>query len=171
MAVHPFTSRVRRSTYALWWFLALLAAAALEDAAAGPEPVPLLPIFAVFVAVAIPTLVAAVGRLHDLDRSGWWLLLNLVPFVNLAFGIYLLVAPGTEGPNRFGPDPRGGDALSEPDEASTPASEPVQLRLVDWDGGPIRECPSCGLGNPETAYGCADCSASLAGTTPYIPSG
>ena len=44
-------------------------------------------------------------RLNDADRSGWWLLLMLVPLVNLLLSLYLLFAPGTHGRNRFGPAP------------------------------------------------------------------
>ena len=43
-----------------------------------------------------------VRRLHDTDRSGWWVLIGLIPFVG---GIVLLVfacLPGTPAPNRFG---------------------------------------------------------------------
>lgn len=50
-----------------------------------------------------------VRRLHDRDHAGWWALLALVPVVNLLFSIYLLVAPGTAGGNRFGaPNPPNG---------------------------------------------------------------
>ncbi len=59
--------------------------------------------------VMIPMLVInlfiAIKRLHDLDMSGWWVLLFLVPLLNVLFGLYLLFAPGTDGPNRFGPPP------------------------------------------------------------------
>jgi uncharacterized membrane protein YhaH (DUF805 family) len=44
-------------------------------------------------------------RLNDLNRSGWWFLLFLVPFLNLALAIYLLFFPGTDGSNNFGPEP------------------------------------------------------------------
>ena len=44
-----------------------------------------------------------VRRLHDIDRSGWWALLVLIPMLNLALGIVLLLVPGTAGENRFGP--------------------------------------------------------------------
>ena len=54
----------------------------------------------------------AIKRLHDLNKSGWYLLILLgiiVPligkFIVLAFGLYLLLVKGTAGPNRFGPDP------------------------------------------------------------------
>jgi len=50
------------------------------------------------VGVLLPILAAGVRRLHDTDRSGWWL---IVPLVNFVF----LVQKGTGGDNRFGPDP------------------------------------------------------------------
>lgn len=47
-----------------------------------------------------------VKRLHDVDKSGWLLLLVLVPIVNIALGLYLLLADGIVGPNRYGADPK-----------------------------------------------------------------
>lgn len=44
-------------------------------------------------------------RLHDLDKSGWWILLLCVPLVNILFYIYILFFKGTEGPNQYGEDP------------------------------------------------------------------
>ena len=44
-------------------------------------------------------------RLNDLNRSGWWILLTLVPIVNLVLSIYMLFFPGTDGTNNFGPAP------------------------------------------------------------------
>lgn len=49
----------------------------------------------------LPSLGLGVRRLHDTDRSGWWFLVGLVPFIG---GLVLLVffcLPGTEGENRF----------------------------------------------------------------------
>ncbi|PIQ10589.1 MAG: hypothetical protein CO125_08830 [Hydrogenophilales bacterium CG_4_9_14_3_um_filter_59_35] len=45
----------------------------------------------------------AIARLRDVDKSGWWSLIWLIPFVNLALVLYLLVVPGSQGRNRFGP--------------------------------------------------------------------
>ncbi len=50
-------------------------------------------------AILIPSIAVGVRRMHDIDRSGWWL---LVPIVNLVFSI----TKGTEGENRFGPAPK-----------------------------------------------------------------
>jgi uncharacterized membrane protein YhaH (DUF805 family) len=46
-----------------------------------------------------------VRRLHDLDRSGWFWLLQIIPLVNIGLAIYLLFFKGTTGPNKYGPDP------------------------------------------------------------------
>jgi uncharacterized membrane protein YhaH (DUF805 family) len=62
-------------------------------------------------ATFIPNLAVTVRRLHDQDKSGWWILIALIPIIG---GIWLLIlyfVEGTRGPNRFGPDPKAvGDA-------------------------------------------------------------
>lgn len=63
----------------------------------------------------IPNIAVAVRRLHDRDMSGWWYLgfivLSAIPLIGLLASIAFLVVmalEGTRGPNRFGPDPKGG---------------------------------------------------------------
>jgi uncharacterized membrane protein YhaH (DUF805 family) len=56
-------------------------------------------------AMLIPTLAVAVRRLHDTDRSGWWLLIGLVPLIGWIVLIIWYVSRGTEGDNEYGPDP------------------------------------------------------------------
>ena len=57
-------------------------------------------------AIAYATLAVWAKRWHDRDKSGWWSLIALIPFIG---AIWMLVEcgclPGTEGPNRYGPDP------------------------------------------------------------------
>ena len=50
-------------------------------------------------------IMVSIRRLHDLDKTGWWLLIALIPFVNIIFALYLYLMPGTVGRNRFGEDP------------------------------------------------------------------
>ena len=54
------------------------------------------------VAILIPSIAVGVRRLHDLDRSGWWLLLVLVPLVGAIILIVWMCTRGTPGANRFG---------------------------------------------------------------------
>lgn len=46
-----------------------------------------------------------VRRCHDMDKSGWWLLLGLIPYINVAWGLYLIFKRGTIGQNKYGDDP------------------------------------------------------------------
>ena len=52
------------------------------------------------------SLAQGVKRLHDLDKSGWMILLMCIPIVNAVFGLYMLFADGTVGPNQYGTDPK-----------------------------------------------------------------
>lgn len=56
-------------------------------------------------ATGIGGIMLGIRRLHDLDKSGWFMLVTLIPFVNLIFLLYLWFMPGTVGYNRFGADP------------------------------------------------------------------
>ena len=64
---------------------------------------PLLLIFSL--AMIIPGLAVGVRRLHDTDRSGWWLLIGFVPLVGGIVLLVFMIMSGTRGPNRFGADP------------------------------------------------------------------
>ena len=52
------------------------------------------------------SLAQGVKRLHDLDKSGWLILLCFIPVVGWIFALYMLFADGTVGPNRYGDDPK-----------------------------------------------------------------
>lgn len=54
----------------------------------------------------IPNLSITVSRLHDLELSGWVLLLLLVPIINIIVFILLMSLAGTVGPNKYGEDPK-----------------------------------------------------------------
>ena len=62
-------------------------------------------IFAVFSCAAVLGLMLGMQRCHDLDKSGWLILLSLIPIINFFFTLYLIFAPGTQGANRFGMPP------------------------------------------------------------------
>lgn len=55
--------------------------------------------------VLIPSIAVAVRRLHDTDRSGWWLLLIFIPILGVIILLVFMCLSGHEGDNRFGPDP------------------------------------------------------------------
>jgi uncharacterized membrane protein YhaH (DUF805 family) len=64
-------------------------------------------------AVLLPGIAVAARRLHDVDRTGWWLLLAFIPVVGLIVLLIWFCTKGTDGSNRFGPDPlRGVDQVN-----------------------------------------------------------
>jgi len=59
----------------------------------------------VIIGLILPTLAVEIRRLHDLDKSGWWFFITLVPFVGGIILIIFFCTEGTPGPNRFGSNP------------------------------------------------------------------
>lgn len=103
-----FAGRARRSEF--WWFflftlLAQCVAAILNQALfwAAPQG----PIGAILsLLLLLPNLAVGARRLHDTGRSGWWLLIWLVPLIGFILLLVWFCSRGEEGANRFGPDPR-----------------------------------------------------------------
>jgi uncharacterized membrane protein YhaH (DUF805 family) len=63
-------------------------------------PMILLAIFGL--AILLPSLAVTVRRLHDQDKSGWWIFITFVPFIGGIWFLVLMCLAGTPGPNRFG---------------------------------------------------------------------
>jgi uncharacterized membrane protein YhaH (DUF805 family) len=60
-------------------------------------------------AVLIPTIAVSVRRLHDTGRSGWWILIELVPIVGIFIFLYFMVSDSNPGTNAYGPSPKEGE--------------------------------------------------------------
>ena len=58
------------------------------------------------IAVLVPSLALGARRLHDINRTGWWLLLLFVLVIGWIVLIVWAIKRGDEGPNKYGPDPR-----------------------------------------------------------------
>lgn len=107
-----FSGRSRRKEYwmfVLGVFIAAIVLSIIEGALGMTGMVggvygPLTTIF--FLGVLIPSIAVQVRRFHDQDKSGWFLLLALIPFVGGLIVLVFMCLEGTRGPNRFGPDPK-----------------------------------------------------------------
>lgn len=98
-----FSGRARRKEY---WFFALFSfmisiIVSMIDIFIGA---PVLQII-YGLAVLIPGLAVSIRRLHDTNRSGWWLLIILVPFVGAIALLAFMSIKGEKGKNRYGDDP------------------------------------------------------------------
>jgi uncharacterized membrane protein YhaH (DUF805 family) len=84
-----FSGRASRSEY--WWFALFLVGIYI-----GAELISDAAYWIVVVATFLPSLAAAVRRLHDTGRSGWWLLLNFIPFIGFIIVLVLLAQESKE---------------------------------------------------------------------------
>jgi uncharacterized membrane protein YhaH (DUF805 family) len=96
-----FEGRAGRAEY--WWFvladfLLMIVLAILASIA----DIFYVLYFVAAVALIVPSLAAAIRRLHDTSKSGWWILISLVPFVGWIILIVLLAAQPTPGANEYG---------------------------------------------------------------------
>jgi len=118
-----FTGRSTRREY--WMFLALLnavmaflAIVVLSDAMSryefeGPGFLAMFSMaamLAVLLGSIVPLLAVEARRFHDQDYSGWLVLLNIIPYAGVLIILILMLGKGTEGENRFGPDPLAPEA-------------------------------------------------------------
>lgn len=106
-----FSGRSRRSEYwyfILFYFIIYIALAFVDRVTGTFDPKSgiglLTAIFAL--ALLIPSLSVSVRRLHDTDRSGWWLLIGFIPLIGAIVLIVFLAQDSGAGTNRFGPNPK-----------------------------------------------------------------
>lgn len=60
-----------------------------------------------WLAIIVPSIAVQVRRFHDQDKSGWFVLLNFIPYIGGLIVLVFMCLEGTRGPNKFGPDPKG----------------------------------------------------------------
>jgi uncharacterized membrane protein YhaH (DUF805 family) len=58
-------------------------------------------------ALLVPSIAVAVRRLHDTSRTGWWVLIALVPVIGFIVALVFMCLDGTPGSNEYGPNPKG----------------------------------------------------------------
>lgn len=58
-------------------------------------------------AVLVPGLAVAVRRLHDTNKSGWWILINFIPLIGLIVFLVFMIMDSQPGSNQYGPNPKG----------------------------------------------------------------
>ena len=100
-----FEGRAGRAEY--WWFFLanFLISLVLQGLGQGASILALVSLI-YSLALLIPGLAVAVRRLHDTDKSGWWILISLVPLVGIIVLIVFLATDGDPGANQYGnPDP------------------------------------------------------------------
>ncbi len=104
-----FEGRARRKEYwffVLFYFLISLVLDLIE-VALGLYVVGGMGILSLILSLILllPSLAVGARRLHDIDKSAWWLLIALIPLIGVIVLLVFFCLKGTDGPNRFGEDP------------------------------------------------------------------
>ena len=60
-------------------------------------------------AILLPSLAVTVRRLHDTGRTGWWVLISLVPVIGGLILLIFMVLDSEPGTNQYGPNPKEAD--------------------------------------------------------------
>ena len=95
----------RASRPAFWWWVLFVVLASVGaniiDLAIGA------PVFSAIVGLGLllPNLSVSIRRLHDTDRTGWWVLIWLIPLIGWIVLLVFYLQQGDAGENRFGPPP------------------------------------------------------------------
>ena len=102
-----FSGRANRKQFWLYalWLVVVYIVIGILSAALG-EKAGNAVIALVWLALIVPNLAMIVRRLHDTDRSGWWVLIGLLPLIGGLILFVFEVLPGTPGENRFGSQPQ-----------------------------------------------------------------
>lgn len=155
-----FQGRARRAEF--WWFtlgqlcvllplylLVLIVSLGTADPYSGsPSGLAMLLtglFWLVSLALFLPALGMAIRRLHDTGKSGWFYLLNFVPFGSIVLLVFYCME-GDRGPNMYGPDPKGGYAGGAPQAFTQPQQGFGQPQQAYGQ-------PQQSYGQPQQAYG------------------
>ena len=113
-----FNGRARRAEY--WWFFLInfifvLVLSVLSRLTTGTDSNSVSPLSTAFscisglysLAVLLPELGVGIRRLHDIGKSGWWLLIGLIPLIGTIWLLILAATDSQPGDNQYGPNPKG----------------------------------------------------------------
>jgi uncharacterized membrane protein YhaH (DUF805 family) len=97
-----FDGRAGRAEY--WWFwLANIIAYILLAILLQVATIFVVLLIGFWLAIIVPSIAVSIRRLHDTNKSGWFLLLAFVPLVGGIIVLVFMILPGDPGPNSFGP--------------------------------------------------------------------
>lgn len=97
--------RFSRIQFIIWWIISFILLFAGSLLLENGDLTLIICGIIIFLTGSIVGIIATIKRFHDLDLAGWFILLNLIPFVSFVMFIFLVLAPGTDGTNRFGNKP------------------------------------------------------------------
>ena len=163
-----FDGRARRTEYwmfTLFNFLAVLALGVVGVVGLAISKdygaVLFVPVGIYGLAAVIPSLAVGVRRLHDSGKSGWLILIGLIPYVGGVVQIVLMCLDSQPGVNQYGPNPKFPEqaaAMYAGNAAFAPAGYPAQPQPLVGQYG-VGLCNRCGATINSGSSFCGSCGA------------
>ncbi len=140
-----FSGRSSRSAY-WWWtlfYVLVIIGASIVDALINTAVIGGL----IALAFIIPNLAVLVRRLHDVDHSGWWVLIGLIPLLG-PIVLIVFACTASEPPNKYGdgPDGRGDMAVTSPLGQTLPPPPPPPVQSPPPSDMPPPQVPPADQG-------------------------
>lgn len=125
-----FDGRARRSEY--WMFflvnlIVIILLSIIDSAVLGAKEYGILASL-YSLGTLLPNIAVTIRRLHDTNKSGWWILIGLIPILGAIILIVFLATDSNPIANQYGPNPKAGNDSSvvpPPPSAPTPPSAPI----------------------------------------------
>ena len=138
-----FEGRARRSEF--WWFYLAYMVVSIALLILGEFHLVFeIAWWAFVVLLFLPGLAVSVRRLHDSGRSGWWILINLIPFVGWIVFLVFMLLPSDDEANRYGRSPNEEETIQRiAQRAGREAVDETLAQLHEQDGHPGRSGPDC----------------------------
>ena len=99
-----FVFKGRASKSEFWWFQLIWVVSYIVMIISNNEAIAFI-CLGIIIFIAIPLISVGVRRLHDTNKSGFYYLLSLIPFIGGLILLFMMIADGTKGKNQYGPDP------------------------------------------------------------------
>ena len=99
-----FVFKGRASKSEFWWFQLIWVVSYVVMIISNNEAIAFI-CLGIIIFIAIPLISVGVRRLHDTNKSGFYYLLSLIPFIGGLILLFMMISDGTKGKNQYGPDP------------------------------------------------------------------
>lgn len=101
-----FDGRARRREYWMFFLVNMAVYFVLNILATQVSPYIGFVALAYMLGILVPSIAVAIRRMHDIGKSGWWVLIALVPLIGGIWFLVLAVTAGQSGSNAYGADPK-----------------------------------------------------------------
>lgn len=101
-----FKGRSRRKEFWLFWLINSAIGGLLQQVTGSLGMAGTIILIVFGLAIILPMIAVSIRRIHDINKSGWWLLISLIPIIGSIWFIVLAIKDSEPQSNQWGPCPK-----------------------------------------------------------------